>query len=275
MKDNGVTIVIPAGAASKDFRVTVEKVTNTDEMLKSASGKLISDVFEIKKDFTDNFAANLTISLPFDPAKVDLTKSDVAVYWYDETAKKWHALSNPSIDKDKAMVSGIVNHFTKFAVLATDKQPTDPTNTGSTGKGNLSDIAGHWAEANIRELIQAGAIEGYPNGTFGPDRTITRAEFASILVKAFKLQEKSGKGFADTNNHWARKAIETAAAYDIISGYSDSSFGPDDQITREQMAAMIVRAAKLPAASAGNTFADRTRSPNGRKTPLLLHRLAM
>ncbi|BFT75524.1 S-layer homology domain-containing protein [Paenibacillus sp. P36] len=258
VKDNGVTIVIPAGAANTDFRVTVEKVANTDEMLKGTSGKLISDVFEIKKDLTGNFTANLTISLPFDLTKVDLTKSDVAVYWYDETAKKWIALSNPSVDKDKSTVSGIVNHFTKFAVIATDKKPTDPTNTGSTGKGTLSDIAGHWAEANIRELIQAGAIEGYPNGTFGPDRTITRAEFASILVKAFKLQEKSGKGFADTNNHWARKAIETAAAYDIISGYSDSSFGPDDQITREQMAVMIVRAAKLPAAAAGNSFTDRT-----------------
>lgn len=177
-------------------------------MLKGASGKLISDVFEIKKDFTDNFTANVTISLPFDPAKIDLAKSDAAVYWYDETAKKWNALSNPSVDKDQAMVSGIVNHFTKFAVFATDKQPTNPTNTGSTGKGTLSDIADHWAEANIRELIQAGAIEGYPDGTFGPDRTITRAEFASILVKAFKLQEKSGKGFADTNNHWARKVVK-------------------------------------------------------------------
>lgn len=110
-------------------------------MLKGASGKLISDVFEIKKDFTDNFTANVTISLPFDPAKIDLAKSDAAVYWYDETAKKWNALSKPSVDKDQAMVSGIVNHFTKFAVFATDKQPTNPTNTGSTGKGTLSDIA--------------------------------------------------------------------------------------------------------------------------------------
>ena len=81
-----------------------------------------------------------------------------------------------------------VDHFTKFAVLVQTKaQP-----------GTLTDISGHWAENNIRELVALGAIGGYPDGTFKPDNNITRAEFVTILVKAFALRAKTGHVFADT-----------------------------------------------------------------------------
>lgn len=107
------------------------------------------------------------------------------------------------------------------------------------------DITGHWAEADIKILIEKGAITGYPDQTFKPDNNITRAEFASVLVKAFELETKTGKIFDDTAEHWAKDVIATANAYDIIKGYSDEMFGPDDTITREQMALMIVRATEL------------------------------
>ncbi|WP_248926055.1 choice-of-anchor I family protein [Paenibacillus hamazuiensis] len=253
--ENGVKIVIPAGAFSTDVKVTVEKVANASDLVKDASLKLVSDVFEIKKDKEGEFTKPVTITMPFDKMKVDLTKWTVSIYWLDETAKKWIELGNPAVDADNASVSGSVSHFTKFAVLAKEKQAED-TADGSAPSVELSDIKGHWAETNIRELVKNGAIDGYPNGTFGPEKNITRAEFAAVIVKALKLQEKSGKGFADTAGHWAKKSIETAAAYDIITGYSDTAFGPDDLITREQMAVMIARAAKLPAASGGKAFAD-------------------
>ncbi|MCG9967282.1 S-layer homology domain-containing protein [Pelotomaculum terephthalicicum JT] len=111
--------------------------------------------------------------------------------------------------------------------------------------GDLNDISGHWAESNIKKLVALGVISGYPDGTFMPDSTITRAEFSVVLTKAFKLTLQDGKVFGDTAEHWANKYIATAAANGIVSGYDDNTFGPDDPITREQMAAMIVKAAKL------------------------------
>ncbi|MGI6575593.1 MAG: S-layer homology domain-containing protein [bacterium] len=120
----------------------------------------------------------------------------------------------------------------------------------------LTDIAGHWAQEYILELVELGAIGGYPDGTFKPDKHITRAEFATILVKAFGLEDQGDKVFADTAGHWAKEAIAKAAHHGIVSGYDADTFGPNDLVTREQMATMLVQAAKLAPWTADLSFAD-------------------
>ncbi len=119
-----------------------------------------------------------------------------------------------------------------------------------------TDTPGHWAENNIKELVALGAIGGYPDGTFRPDNRISRAEFATILVKAFELDPQSGKVFADTAGHWAKETIATAASYGIVSGYDAATFGPDDPVTREQMAVMVMGAAKLEPVAGELPFKD-------------------
>ena len=79
-----------------------------------------------------------------------------------------------------------------------------------------------------------------------------------MLVKAFKLEGKAGWIFTDTINHWAKDYIATATAYGIANGYNDSTFGPDDPITREQMAVMICNIAKLSGESGDSQFSDKT-----------------
>lgn len=137
-------------------------------------------------------------------------------------------------------------------------QPEEPVTPepGETAKVELKDISGHWAEDIIVELVDSGVISGYPDGTFQPNKKITRAEFTTILVKAFKLETKTGKDFTDIANHWAEDAIVTAAAHGIVSGYNANSFGPDNNITREQMAVMIVKAAQLNENGEGKQFID-------------------
>ncbi|SDZ37987.1 HYR domain-containing protein, partial [Proteiniborus ethanoligenes] len=121
---------------------------------------------------------------------------------------------------------------------------------------NFSDIKGHWAESQINEMINEGIVKGYPDGSFKPDGDISRAEFVSLIVKAFKLTKAKGKDFDDISNHWAKDAILTANAHGIVNGYSDTKFGPDDPITREQMAVIIVKVAHLTDNSKGKTFVD-------------------
>ncbi len=118
------------------------------------------------------------------------------------------------------------------------------------------DVAGHWAEGAIKALIAKNAMNGYPDGTFKPENLISRAEFATIVVKAFQLEAKGSKVFNDTASHWGREYIQTAYAHGIILGYNDSRFGPDDLITREQMAAMIIRVVELEKPLGGLTFTD-------------------
>ena len=153
-----------------------------------------------------------------------------------------------------------------------DPQPEQPVNPNPeqpvnpepeqpelTPKVELKDISGHWAEDIIVELVNSGAVSGYPDATFQPDKKITRAEFTSILVKAFKLEDKTGKDFTDITNHWAKDAIVTAAAHSIVSGYDADSFGPDNNITREQMTVMIVKVAQLSENGEGKQFTDNNK----------------
>ena len=105
-------------------------------------------------------------------------------------------------------------------------------------------------------MINARVISGYPDGTFQPDKTISRAEFTVMLVKALKLEPKADSDFKDTAAHWARESVSTAAAHGLISGYDQNTFRPDHLITREQAAVIIARAAQLEAEDQPLNFTD-------------------
>lgn len=240
-------IEIPAGAlkGTSDVQVKVERVSAPPAA--PAGSKLVSGVFEFSVDAksTYSFAKNVTLTLAFNKPGAG-TDEIPAVYYYDEVSSKWVNIGG-TVTESTIVVQ--VDHFTKFAVFATAK----------AGAVTLKDIANHWAKNNIDRLVGMGAISGYPDGTFRPDSKITRAEFATVLVKAFNLSRQSGKVFNDTAGHWAKDFIATAAANGIVNGYSDTQFGPDDNITREQMAVMVIKAARLNVVSGGRVFADSDR----------------
>ncbi|NKI22377.1 DUF5011 domain-containing protein [Paenibacillus dendritiformis] len=126
--------------------------------------------------------------------------------------------------------------------LEDNQQCTPEGSCRSTGSlPRFTDAEGHWAGEAILELAAAGVIAGYPDGTFRPSRAVTRAEFVTLLIHALKLEMRQGALFADTGDHWARNAISIAHEYGIIQGYNANTFGPDDRMTREQMAAVLAR----------------------------------
>lgn len=111
----------------------------------------------------------------------------------------------------------------------------------------FNDINGHWAETSINQMAEEGLVKGFPDGTFRPDNNITRAEFAALTVQTFELKNTGGQIFSDTEEHWAKDFIAAASAGGIVKGYDENVFGPDDLITREQMALMVSQAAGLQA----------------------------
>ena len=90
-----------------------------------------------------------------------------------------------------------------------------------------------WAEQYINELAAAGIVNGYPDGTFRPDNTVTRAEFVTMLMRIIG-QEGGRNGFADVQGHWAEKYVAKAAEYGYVGGYPDGTFRPDASITRAE-----------------------------------------
>lgn len=129
--------------------------------------------------------------------------------------------------------------------------------TSSTIKAvELKDIADHWAEPYIVQMVAAQVISGYPDNTFRPDNTISRAEFTTLLVRAFQFDLKNGQVFDDTREHWAKDYIAAAYSHGWVNGLSDKIFAPDLPITREQMAFMIVKAVDLKPLSDTKAFSD-------------------
>ncbi|MEW9701822.1 cadherin-like beta sandwich domain-containing protein [Paenibacillus sp. SI8] len=105
----------------------------------------------------------------------------------------------------------------------------------------------HWAADAIHQVQGAGLLSGYPDGSFKPDARITRAELATIIVRINKLGVAAdGKGFTDTQGHWAAGYIQAAKAAGLMSGYEDGSFRPDQQLTRAEAVKVINTLLKRP-----------------------------
>lgn len=118
----------------------------------------------------------------------------------------------------------------------------------STGSG-LLDIYNHWAKNNITRAVQLGITKGYENQTFQPNRNITRAEFCKFVVAALGHEPASDYqlNFTDSGSipAWSRGFVSTAVEKGLISGYSDGSFRANREITRQEMAAIIINAMNL------------------------------
>lgn len=126
---------------------------------------------------------------------------------------------------------------TIFFRLLTDEARTQYDKTTS----NFTDVkAGMWCNRAIATLTNMGIIKGYTDGSFQPNKSITRAELATIIARFAKLDVNT-KTFSDINGHWAQKNIELAAGNGWINGYEDGTFRPNNNITRAETFAMINR----------------------------------
>lgn len=100
-----------------------------------------------------------------------------------------------------------------------------------------------WFNNAVSTLTNAGILNGYPDGNFAPNGNITRAEFAAMAVRFFTDEEEDVKGdsFPDIADHWANYEINLAYAKDIIEGYPDGTFKPDQEITRAEAVTIVNR----------------------------------
>lgn len=111
---------------------------------------------------------------------------------------------------------------------------------------SFPDTQSHANREAILDLASRAVISGETDGNFYPDRTMTRAEFATIIVKALGLTPKANHTFSDVPaDEWYASFVGTANTNGIVSGVSATAFAPNNTITRQEAAAMVSRAAKL------------------------------
>lgn len=122
--------------------------------------------------------------------------------------------------------------------------------------GTFEDVTGDY-EGAVEALSALGVINGYEDGTFRPEKTITRAELAKVLVEALgygQLVAGANSNFSDTQNHWANGYVAIAAGTGLVVGYPDGTFAPDKAVTYDEALTMVVRALGYTDASLKGTW---------------------
>ena len=124
----------------------------------------------------------------------------------------------------------------------------------------FSDVTSHWASEYIKEAVTLGIVNGMPDGTFAPDKEMTRAEFATILWNmAEKPDTESTSAFVDVKSEdWYFKQIAWAFEKGYINGISNAEFNPNGTITREQAMTILYRyAGSLESTEKLDAFNDK------------------
>ena len=125
----------------------------------------------------------------------------------------------------------------------------------------LTDISDHWAEEYITALVKLGVVSGFEDGSFHPDNLVTRAEFVKLMTGALNLKGGADSRFADVPaDSWYCSYVNAAFAAGLITGDVSGMFRPEDNITRQETAAIIYRALgdKLEVRTEKTDFTDYT-----------------
>ncbi|MBD2256828.1 S-layer homology domain-containing protein [Pseudanabaena sp. FACHB-2040] len=158
-------------------------------------------------------------------------------------ANRWYVLGG------SALVGGLlVGTFAPLISLQRSAAVASPEQAAV-----FPDIASHWAQPFIRPLTQDGILAGYPDGTFRPEETMARDEFAAVLRQAFNQEPErriaSGSVYQDVPaDHWAVDAIEEAYEMGFMNDYPGGYFRPDDAVIRVDVLSSLAKNLELDAA---------------------------
>lgn len=238
----------------------------TVEQLKNSNGEIVLVYGKAEKPVDPSNPSDPTNpSNPSTPSKPDSTSntgSGSGYFILPSTPTKEVAKPEEKPAPTKGYIAGYPDHTFRPAKSMTRAEAAAilarlcKLTGGDSTKPDFKDADG-WYNAAINDVVKAGYMKGYPDGSFKPDQPITRAEFAVILSHVLK-DETAPNPFKDTAGHWAKDAIDKAYAQGIIKGYGDNSFRPDALVSRAEAVAMANRTFRLQKTVVENPFTDIT-----------------
>lgn len=147
--------------------------------------------------------------------------------------------------------AGYIPTPTKAPIETTVQSSDENTPNAPANGGGFPDVAGDaWYCVYVNKLAEGGIVKGDEAGRFNPENPVTRSEFLKMLVGIFNILDSSAEcDFTDVpKDSWYYGCIASAVKFDIAEGVGDGSFHPSDRITRQDMAVMAARAARLSGA---------------------------
>ncbi|WP_248924750.1 S-layer homology domain-containing protein [Paenibacillus hamazuiensis] len=278
-----VSVIVPSDNKKIDY---VSKIVEKYPIIASAFDKLDFSSLKLNKNSMElKPGESETLSASFSPAntanqKIKWSSSSTGVAEVDANGKvtgKKQGIAKITVETENGSLSDVC---TVHVIMPgeppkpqgeTSPEPPDKSPEPPAEMPIFSDIAGHKAGAEISAAAALGFIGGYPDGTFRPDANVTRAEFATMLIKALKPKvtvSGTEMTFADLDQIgvWAISYVAEAVKLEIINGYEDFTFRPNANITHAEMIAMVIRASGLKTDNAQQTgLADDAEIPGWAK----------
>lgn len=133
-----------------------------------------------------------------------------------------------------------------------------PVSKPNLSVGQYHDVPkGFWAADEIKDLTVTEIITGKGNGLFEPNSNVSRAEAATIIARALKLEKVKSSAFTDVPaSHWAAGNINAVQKAGIVQGRSADRFAPNESITRAEISKLLTNAFALSAAKPSSSFTD-------------------
>ena len=242
-----ITVTVPDGMTVKDSgggTVNGDQITWTVSNL--IPGWLDTLSFELKAGMLDQkellVAVQADITAAGTPINTEDDTSVVYILLYSNAFEGIHERYIKGYDDGTFKAE---NNITRAETAAIFARLLDlDVSVSDTDYKDVPD--GHWAGKYIRAVTLAGLMNGYTDGTFGPDDPITRAEFATIIARYFEIERNNAVTpleihFTDIVGSWAMSTIEEVRRMHIINGYEDGTFKPDAYILRSEAVTIINR----------------------------------
>ena len=224
---------IPAGADLTDLDLSVDMDTGTipAEAVNSVNSEAGTVQLTVKND--GEFGFTMTLTAPVGAKNAGLWAN---LYHYDEAAGKLVYTASSLVDRN-GYASLPVGSAGQYALVLDGKSHALP----------FTDLAaGAWYEDAVGYVYRHDLMSGFSEDTFGPNAALSRAQLCQILYNMEGRPAVTGSGsFSDlADGAWYTDAVTWAASQGIVDGYGGGLFGPDDNITREQLASILYRCAQ-------------------------------
>ncbi|GBR75640.1 protein S-layer homology domain [Candidatus Termititenax persephonae] len=270
MPDNALVALLPPTNSNIDDNWTgewkvPEKITGgTYKVLVGAANRVGTQAQNSEIDLLIDAKASVLVQAPLDGARI-----------YDDTLVVSGVARN-SVQVEAGVERLDLQPDGSFSGLYRIPKPgrnqlivTARDRSGSTVEQAVSfiklitfpDIQNHWARAEIEYLATLGYIQAYESGAYAPDNGISRAELATLLVRARQMSTAQYSAYTTSSfldvpkGYWALGYIEAAANSGIVEGYPNRTYKPTNPVTRVEAAALFIRFANIPPAD-GRAAAD-------------------
>ena len=169
------------------------------------------------------------------------------LYHYDERAEAMNFEAAAKID-ETCSVTIPFSHASQYAIVI------DTHSHAAVSVSEIfTDVAPNaWYKDAVQYAYAGGLMTGVSADAFAPEQTTTRAMIVSILARLEGVESAQAAGFADVNDEWYATAVNWAASVGVVNGYEDNTFQPNQPITREQLAAMLMNYANYKGEDVSN-----------------------